>query len=40
MTAIPTLDIDIYADAETLAPYAVYAQLRALGPVVHMPRRC
>lgn len=36
MPWIPSIDIDIYSDAQILAPYETYAEMRALGPVVHM----
>ncbi len=38
MTTTPALDIDFYADDVIRDPYPVYAQLRALGPVVYLPR--
>lgn len=36
MAMIPTSDIDIYSDAQILAPYQAYAAFRAMGPVVHL----
>lgn len=31
-------NIDFYSDAVILDPYPVYAELRALGPVVYLPQ--
>jgi cytochrome P450 len=36
-TTPPTSDIDLFADEVVLDPYPVYAELRELGPVVHLP---
>src|SRR3954471_957726 len=35
--AVPTSDIDLFADEVLLDPYPYYAQLRELGGVVHLP---
>lgn len=38
MRAAPTTDIDLWADESLLDPYPLYAELRALGPVVWKDR--
>ncbi|MFE6886931.1 cytochrome P450 [Streptomyces sp. NPDC057694] len=38
MPAIPVSDVDLYTPEARTDPYAIYAQLRALGPVVHLAR--
>lgn len=37
MTTPPTSDVDLFADEVVLDPYPVYAELRELGSVVHLP---
>ncbi|MGV9624707.1 cytochrome P450 [Streptomyces tendae] len=36
-TTPPTSGVDLFADEVVLDPYPVYAELRARGPVVHLP---
>lgn len=38
MTPPPASDVDLFADDVLVDPYPVYAELRELGPVVHLPR--
>ncbi len=38
MPGIPVSDIDLYTDPARVDPYAIYDELRALGPVVHLSR--
>ncbi|WP_240434346.1 cytochrome P450 [Streptomyces sp. YIM 130001] len=38
MSAIPVSDVDLYTPEARTDPYAIYAELRSLGPVVHLPR--
>ncbi|MFG3258248.1 cytochrome P450 [Streptomyces sp. NPDC048172] len=38
MSAIPVSDIDLYTPEARTDPYALYEELRALGPVVHLSR--
>ncbi|MET8468757.1 hypothetical protein ABZY90_35590 [Streptomyces sp. NPDC006422] len=38
MSATPASDVDLYTPAARADPYAVYAELRSLGPVVHLTR--
>ncbi|MGW6461490.1 cytochrome P450, partial [Streptomyces sp. NPDC055078] len=35
---VPSLDIDLFSDENLTDPYPAYARLRALGPVVRLPR--
>ncbi|MFI8306336.1 cytochrome P450 [Streptomyces sp. NPDC085927] len=37
MTPPPASDVDLFADDVLVDPYPVYAELRELGPVVHLP---
>lgn len=37
MTTAPTSDLDLFADDILVDPYATFAELRELGPVVHLP---
>ncbi|SCD75047.1 hypothetical protein GA0115239_107311 [Streptomyces sp. BpilaLS-43] len=34
----PTIDVDPYTESARIDPYDVYAELRALGPVVYLSR--
>ena len=38
MSTIPVSDADLYAAQARIDPYPIYDELRALGPVVHLPR--
>ncbi|MGW3955534.1 cytochrome P450 [Streptomyces sp. NPDC004752] len=38
MSQIPVSDVDLYTESARIDPYEVYAELRALGPVVHLSR--
>lgn len=38
MPTIPVSDVDLYTDEARTDPYAIYAELRDLGPVVHLSR--
>lgn len=38
MTPPPASDLDLFADEVLVDPYPVYAELRELGPVVHLPQ--
>lgn len=35
----PTVDIDLFADEVLSDSFPTYAELRELGPVVHLPKR-
>ncbi|MFE6487252.1 cytochrome P450, partial [Streptomyces sp. NPDC057757] len=38
MSAIPVSDVDLYTESARIDPYDIYAELRALGPVVYLSR--
>ena len=38
MSLIPASDVDLYTEEARTDPYGIYAELRALGPVVHLTR--
>ncbi|MFE6888362.1 cytochrome P450 [Streptomyces sp. NPDC057694] len=38
MSTQPASDIDLFADEVVIDPYPAYAELRELGPVVHLPK--
>ncbi|MGW3569593.1 cytochrome P450 [Streptomyces sp. NPDC000941] len=38
MSQIPASDVDLYTESARTDPYEIYAELRALGPVVHLSR--
>ncbi|RMB80183.1 cytochrome P450 [Streptomyces shenzhenensis] len=38
MSHIPVSDVDLYTESARTDPYEIYAELRALGPVVHLSR--
>ncbi|WP_308163256.1 cytochrome P450 [Nocardia alni] len=38
MSTIPVSDVDLYTEQARTDPYPIYAELRALGPVVHLSR--
>ncbi|MYT68154.1 MULTISPECIES: cytochrome P450 [unclassified Streptomyces] len=38
MPGIPVSDVDLYTESARIDPYAIYDELRALGPVVHLSR--
>lgn len=38
MSRIPVSDVDLYTESARADPYAIYAELRELGPVVHLSR--
>ena len=37
-TKPPASDIDLFTDEALREPYELYAELRALGPIVYLPR--
>ncbi|HBF82219.1 MAG TPA: cytochrome P450 [Streptomyces sp.] len=38
MSPVPTSDVDVYTESARIDPYGIYAELRALGPVVYLSR--
>ncbi|MFC9430212.1 cytochrome P450 [Streptomyces sp. NPDC056987] len=38
MSQIPVSDVDLYTESARIDPYDIYAELRALGPVVYLSR--
>lgn len=38
MSLAPVSDVDLYTESARIDPYGIYAELRALGPVVYLTR--